>query len=221
MIALASCTKKRSDKSSELVKYKQAEDSKDSLKRILVSNLNYFNRNLLHMSPRLLLNQVVKYIPDSCVIQTYPDSILKDHLIEPKSLGDLNGDKVIDKVFVLPPFTYCDEGQSYYFTDISLPRLFVESYCANPDLMFPIGDINEDGIIEICIFYSSCVSRYKSLRAFTLKNNQWLQIGLVTFDINFSEPAMEGRVRKVSKGKFEMLEIIEESSNSIWKKFSM
>ena len=137
-----------------------------------------------------------------------------------KNIGDINGDKISDTVFVVPPFNFCDEGYSYSFFDTTLPRLFTDSYCCNPDNLFSIGDIDEDGVSEICIFYSSCVSRFKSLIAYTLKNKQWKQIGMCTFDINFMKPDKEKRVRKISKDKFEMLEIIDNEQNKEWKQFS-
>jgi hypothetical protein len=91
-----------------------------------------------------------------------------------------------------------------------LPRLLTDSYCCHPTNLFLIGDIDDDGISEICIFYSSCVSRYKSLIAYSLKNNNWREIGSCTFDSFISNPKKEKRIRKIGKGKFEMLEIVEQ-----------
>lgn len=137
-----------------------------------------------------------------------------------KNIGDINSNRINDTVFILPPFNYCDDGYSYSFFDTSLPRLYTDSYCCNPDNLFSIGDIDEDGVSEICIFYSSCVSRFKALIAYSLKNNKWKEIGACTFDIGFMKPAKEQRVRKTGKGKFEMLEIVDNEKNKKWKQFS-
>lgn len=138
----------------------------------------------------------------------------------------MNSDKIADTVFVVPPFNYCDDGDSYVFFDTTLPRLYTDSYCCHPDNLFSIGDINEDGINEICIFYSSCSSRFKSLIAYTLTHNKWKQIGRSLFDIGIMKPDKEKRVRKISTGKFEMLSIESVLKNgkfvqdSHWEKFS-
>ncbi|MEJ8843005.1 hypothetical protein WG954_11475 [Lacibacter sp. H375] len=187
----------------------------------LNENLHFIGDSLLDGKTFLLKKYIENYQPDTCVIISYEDTTLRSGFEGIKNIGDINGDKISDTVFVVPPFNFCDEGYSYSFFDTTLPRLFTDSYCCNPENLFSIGDIDEDGVSEICIFYSSCVSRFKSLIAYTLTNKQWKKIGICTFDINFMKPDKEKRVRKISKGKFEMFEIIDNEQNKEWKQFSL
>ncbi len=210
---------KLDDKQSQPTKVIQ-KINKDSLLSKLNDNIVFFGDSLLTNKATLLKNLVSVYQVDTCGFVAYEDSTLKGGFEGFKSIGDINGNKMPDTVFVLPPFNYCDDGDSYYFFDTTLPRLYTDSYCCHPDNLFPIGDIDEDGITEICIFYSSCTSRFKSLIAYSLKNKTWKQIGRCTFDVGFMKPDKEKRVRKVSKGKFEMLEIIDKEENKEWKQFS-
>ncbi len=194
--------------------------NKDSLITILNDKIYFFGDSLLAHKTSLIKTLVNHYQVDTCGIIAYKDTTLKESFEGFKSIGDINGDKIIDTVFVMPPFNYCDDGDSYYFFDTALPRLYTDSYCCHPDNLFPIGDIDEDGTTEICIFYSSCASRFKSLIAYSLKNNKWTQIGRCTFDIGFMKPDKERRVRKTGKGKFEILEIVDKAENKKWKQFS-
>jgi len=194
--------------------------NKDSLLKKLNENINFYGDSLFANKSFLIKELVYSYQADTCGIIAYEDTTLKEGFEGFKTIGDINGDKIPDTIFVMPPFNYCDDGDSYYFFDPALPRLYTDSYCCHPDNLFPIGDIDEDGITEICIFYSSCVSRFKSLIAFSLKNNTWTQIGRCTFDVDFMKPDKENRVRKTGKGKFEMLEIVDRKENKEWKQFS-
>lgn len=194
--------------------------NKDSLLSKLNDNILLFGDSLLTNKATLLKHLIFFYQIDTCGILAYEDSILKEGFEGFKTIGDINGNKIPDTIFVLPPFNYCDDGYSYYFFDTTLPRLYTDSYCCHPYNLFPIGDIDEDGITEICIFYSSCASRFKSLIAYSLKIDKWKQIGRCTFDIGFMKPDKEKRVRKTGKGKFEMLEIVDKKENKEWKKFS-
>lgn len=194
--------------------------NKNSLSGKLNDNILFFGNSLLTNKTTLVRHLINAYQVDTCGIIVYEDTTLKEEFDGIKTLGDINGDKITDTVFVLPPFNYCDYGYSYYFFDTTLPRLNTDSYCCHPRNLFSIGDIDEDGIKEICIFYSSCVSRFKSLLVFSLKNKTWELIGRCTFDIGFMKPDKEKRVRKVGKGKFEMLEIVYKEENKTWKQFS-
>ena len=194
--------------------------NKDSLQNKLDDNIHFIADSLLNGKGYLLKRYLSKYQTDTCGIVTYENTSLKEGFDGIKNIGDINGNEINDTIFVLPPFNYCDDGYSYSFFDTSLPRLYTDSYCCRPDNLFSIGDIDEDGVSEICIFYSSCVSRFKSLIAYSLKDNKWKQIGRCTFDINFMKPNKEQRVRKTGKGKFEMLEIVDNEKNKEWKEFS-
>ncbi len=179
----------------------------DSLQKTLINNISFIGDTLLKGKKRLLENYLSRYQTDTCGIIIYQDTVLKSEFEGFKNLGDINNDKKNDTVFVIPTFNYCDDGNSYVFFDTTLPRLYTDSYCCHPDNLFSIGDIDEDGINEICIFYSSCTSRFKSLIAYSLKANKWKQIGRSLFDVGFMKPDKEKRVRKISKGEFEMLSI--------------
>jgi hypothetical protein len=194
--------------------------NKDSLLTKLNDNMLFLGDSLLTNKATLLKHLVNIYQVDTCGIIAYQDSTLKKSFDGFKAIGAINGNKIPDTIFVLPPFNYCDDGDSYYFFDTTLPRLYTDSYCCHPDNLFSIGDIDEDGITEVCIFYSSCASRFKSLITYSLKNNRWTQIGRCTFDVGFMKPAKEKRVRKIGKGKFEMLEIVDKKENKEWKQFS-
>ncbi|WP_341839034.1 hypothetical protein [Chitinophaga caseinilytica] len=194
--------------------------NKDSLVSKLNDNLQFIGDSLLNDKTLFIKDLVNKYQHDTCGFIAYEDSMLKTGFEGVNIIGDIIGNKRNDTVFVLPTFNYCEDGDSYYFFDTSLPRLYTDSYCCHPDNLFPIGDIDEDGISEICIFYSSCASRFKSLIAYSLKKKTWKEIGRCTFDINFMEPDKEKRVRKRDKGKFEMLEIVDEEENKKWIQFS-
>ena len=204
----SSCKQPKADKHKKQIAGVPKKTNQDSLRKKLNTNTYFIGDSLLKHKTDLLKKYLDKYQTDTCGIIAYSDSDLKKEFGSLKNIGDINGDKIKDTVFIDPPFNYCDDGYSYSFFDTTLPRLFTDSYCCHPDNLFPIGDIDEDGISEICIFYSSCASRFKSLIAYSLKDGHWKQIGRCTFDINIMKPDKEKRVRKISKGKFEMLEIV-------------
>lgn len=179
----------------------------DSSQQKFSANIQFIGDTLLKEKRYVINNYLAKYQTDTCGMRTYKNKELQEVFGRIKSVGDITGDKQMDAVFVLPPFDYCDDGDSYVFIDTSLPRLYTNSYCCHSDNLFSIGDIDGDGVAEICIFYSSCVSRFKSLIAYSLKARQWKQIGRCTFDVAYMLPEKEKRVRKTGKGKFEMLEV--------------
>ena len=203
-----SCKQPKFDEQKKLQKVVLPEINPDSLLQKLHANIVFITDSLLKRKSIHLANYLKKYQTDTCGVIAYSNKELKEGFEGFKNIGDINGDKIKDTVFVVPPFNFCDDGYSYSFLDTALPRLFTDSYCCHPDNLFSIGDIDEDGTSEICIFYSSCVSRFKFLIAYSLKGGQWKQIGRCTFDINVMKPDKEKRVRKISKGKFEMLDIV-------------
>lgn len=204
LVFLISCKEKRNNKS---VLPNESINKNDSLRMELRRSLDYFADSLLNGNRALMKSFILKYQPDTCGIILYSDSSLKSAFEGIKRLTDINGDKIDDSVFVIPPLNYCDEGQSYYFTDTSLPRLFSNSYCCHPDNLFVVDDIDEDGIKEIGVFNSSCASRYKMLKIYSLKTNNWQEISTSTFDILTKDPTtvkFETLVKKVSKYKFKV-----------------
>jgi hypothetical protein len=184
----------------------------DSLRSKLKDNIAFIGDSLLNGNVHVIQNYIDKYQPDSCAIITYQDSLLKSAFEGIKVVDDINGDKRADTVFVVLPFNYCDEGESYCFFDKTLPRLFADSYCCHPENFFVTNDIDEDGINEIGIYHSSCVSHYKSLQIYSLKNGGWLRIGTSTFDILTQDPAeisYKTLVKKIRKNEFEVCNFID------------
>ena len=158
------------------------------------------------------LHPTIKYyIRDSNVM------VLQEQLKDPilfKNLGDINSDGIPDSVFLMPEFFYSDSGQneidfgqSFTFTSVALSRIQTAVTCNQLDNLFVIGDIDEDGIKEIGLYTTSCASRYKALRVYSFKHNQWKQEGIATFDIMYSKPEKEKRIKKISKGEFAIREV--------------
>jgi hypothetical protein len=184
---------------------------KDSLKIVLKSNLDFFADSILPGNRSLIQRYIKRYQPDSCGIITYENSSLKDDF-SIAVVRKITGGKGRDTVFVIPPFNYCDEGDSYCFTDLKLPRLYTESNCCHPGNLFVVDDIDEDGIREVGIYYSACTSRFKSLRIFSLKGGEWREIGNATFDIFTRDPDkvnLSTLVRKIRKDKFKICNFYE------------
>ena len=146
-----------------------------------------------------------------------------------KSLGDLNNDGINDSILIIPELfitkdNTIEEGASIIFTNIKLPRIRVNSPCLETNYIFPVADINNDGIIELGKYYSSCASRFKSLELISLNQKEWNVKGRVTFDIFYEEPKKEKRIEKIELNKFRMREITSENTDSIidtWKIFEM
>lgn len=206
-LVIVSC--KEDSKSSQIEKDKIEKVSSKVVKSAEAMNLELIGNPLLKNYNDRITYYFSKYQSDTCDRQKDFESSLLAQFEGFKQIGDLNQDKKNDSVFVLPPMTFCEEGQSYYFSDISLPRLLTDSYCCHPVNIFSIGDIDEDGIAEVGQYYSSCASRYKALVVYSLKKDEWRQVGHCIFDLRYSghETNFNNYIRKISKGKFEMLEI--------------
>jgi hypothetical protein len=168
--------------------------------------------------------------------QFYEKKDLKEGFEGLHYIGNIKNNGIKDSVFVLQPISFCKreeeedfDGQAYYFTDTTLPRLQTDSYCCHPSSLFLVGDIDEDGVSEIGEYYSSCASHYKSLCVYSLKNKKWQQIGHCVYDLYYMDIGKPYSyfVRKVSRNKFKMLEITDltEDTTKIgkrnWKQFSM
>jgi hypothetical protein len=201
----------------------------DSLRLSLNKNITFIGDSLLKGKISLMQGYLRKYQRDTCGIITYQDTLLKSEFEGVKNIGDINNDKLNDTVFVVPTFNYCDDGNSYVFFDTTLPRLNTDSYCCHPNNIFSVGDIDEDGISEIGQYYSSCASHYKSLIVYSLKDNEWKEVGHCVYDLFYMDIGKPYSyfVKKISKGKFAMLEITDSTDDKTkigkrnWKKFSM
>ncbi|WP_326981501.1 hypothetical protein VUJ46_14785 [Chryseobacterium sp. MYb264] len=182
------------------------------------SSIKYFSDSLLMANNDILEDYLEKYQSEKCGNQNYTNKQLKDNFKGIKIIKNIRNNAQQDTVFVVPSFNYCDDGESYVFYDKSIPRLLTDSYCCNPDNLFVIDDINEDGINEIGIYYSSCVSRYKSLRIFSLKQNYWHEIARSMFDINTQDPdkvEFGDLVLKIEKNQFKICNF--EDGKTEWK----
>jgi len=167
---------------------------------------------LLKGHAAVIQNYARKYHRDTCGTLTYKNSRLKEGFEGVKAIKSIYINKKADTVFVMPPFNYCDEGESYCFYNNALPRLYTESNCCHPNNLFVLQDIDEDGIREIGIYYSSCTSRFKSLNIYSLKRGHWKEIASSTFDTFMKDPAktrFSSLVRKISKGKFKICDFAE------------
>ncbi|WP_397362367.1 hypothetical protein [Olleya sp. R77988] len=146
-----------------------------------------------------------------------------------KSLGDINNDGINDSILVIPELYIgktgdVEEAASILFTDKTIPRVSVDVGCLGTDFFFPVADIDEDGIMELGQYYTSCASRFKSLILIALQDNKWTPQGQVTFDIWFDDPIKEERIMKTGLNSFKMREITTESPDSIidiWLPFTM
>jgi hypothetical protein len=209
----------------QLVSVKTSKDS------ILSNDYLYYGDSVIKSHKSLLAYYFKKYDRDSCASMAYAKSNLKENYKGFKDLGDVNGDRKSDSVFVLRPLNFCeyDDGQSYYFTDPTLPRLRSRSYCCHPKNIFSVGDIDEDGISEIGQYYSSCASRYKSLLVYSLKNAEWKQVGRCVYDLFYNEYGADFSrfVKKTGKNRFEMLEVTDltedtsKAGKANWLKFTL
>lgn len=191
--------------------YKIKENIQQEKQQQLNINILQFGNKVFKNKSRLISFYIKKYNKKDCGILTYTDSNLS-YFNNVKNIGDINGDRKDDAVFVMPPFNDCDQGYSYYFFNKIIPRLSTDSYCCNAENLFSVGDIDEDGFSEICIYYSSCTSRYKSLRVYSLKNDEWKQIGISDFDILTQDPDkidMSKLVKKTGYKKFKMCNFLE------------
>lgn len=209
----------------------------DTINKVLSTNVDFYTDSVFHGHRKLLAYYFKKYCADlpCSPIGVYQDkNEIKKYFEGVKYIGSIKNKR--DSVFVLNPIVLCaykgeeySDGQAYYFTDSSLPRLQTDSYCCHPENLFTVGDINEDGISEIGIYYSGCASRYKLLKVYTLKNNLWKEIGSCIYDLSFANQnrPFKDYVKKTAKNTFEMLEITDLPKNNTkkgkpnWLHFSM
>ena len=217
LISLFSCTDKIENKTHNI-------QSNSNKTEISVNNsrlqeiARYFSDSLLMGNKEVLKDYLAKYQTDTCGFNNYTFQELKENFEGVRIIKNIKDNSKKDTVFVVPPFNLCDDGESYCFFDKSIPRLLTDSYCCHPDNLFVTDDIDEDGINEIGIYYSSCVGRYKSIRIYSLKQNSWKEIAASTFDILTQDPAKvkyNKLVKKQGKNRFEICNI--EDGQIKWK----
>jgi hypothetical protein len=214
---------------------KQQTDTTIDDNKVKATDFNFFSDSVLHGQKEILEYYFTKYSSDTCNALTYDKNETIKNFEGLYKLGNIHN-QISTSVFVLNPLNYCAfdnekdaDGQAYYFTDTTLPRLQTDSYCCHPSNIFLVGDINEDGISEIGEYYSSCSSHYKSLILFSLKNHEWKEVGNCIYDLNYMNNGKpySSFVKKTSKNKFEMLEITNLTNDKTkvgkpnWIKFSM
>ena len=191
-------------------------------KEILQETVNFFSDSLLNGNRDIMKIYLEKYHSDTCGNHDYTNIELKENFTGVRAIKSIRHKDEQDFVFVVPPLNNCDGGESYFFLDSSLPRLLTDSFCCHSDNLFVIEDIDEDGVNEIGIYYSTCVSRYKSLRIYSLKQNYWEEIATSTFDIqtqDTTEVKFDELVKKITKNKFEICNF--EDGEITWQTITM
>ncbi len=178
----------------------QCKETSNSYKIYLLDNINF------------------KYNQKDCFNDSFPyhnELIYNEINLHFKLIKGIKNKLKYDSIFLLPPINDCEDGYSYYFTNLSIPRIVTESYCCMLNNLFVVDDIDEDGISEIGLLESSCVTRYKKLSLYSLVNNKWKVINSCTFDVDsFVDTnidyegyfGLEKYIEKVSKNKFRMNE---------------
>jgi hypothetical protein len=212
-------------------------DAKPLVNEVLSTDVNFYSDSVFKGHKKMLQYYFKKYcrdLPCSPMGMYQDKKDIKEYFEGIKYIGRVKNKK--DSVFVLNPIIYCQikgeddmMGKAYYFTDTSLPRLQTDSNCCHPENLFPVGDIDEDGVAEVGLYYSSCSSRYKSLRVYTLKNNNWKKVGECVYDLMYHNETDDYKpyIKKTGKSTFKMLEItdITEDTTRIgkpnWIKFSI
>lgn len=219
--------------SPENIKERQIKTWNKRIKSNIISKDSVFSNDLKFIQNSILkgkYNVDLKYFKfkDNCPLLKYKKQELIDEFEGFQNIGDIDKDGKDDFVFVLRMINFCDNGNSYYFSNSNIPRILTESNCCHPYSIFSIGDIDEDGSNEIAQYYSSCASRFKHFNILTLKNNQWKEIAEIDFAINNKYEQFKDfnkLYKKISKNKFQFLEISDVLANgeivSEWKTIEM
>ncbi|MCP9764066.1 hypothetical protein [Lacihabitans soyangensis] len=222
LILIVSCKFKKKTDIVDTQRTNNSVSKNDSLTYTLISNKQYFKDSLLKDKTGIVETYFSLYQSDTCGILANKNSKLKEEFEGIRIVKGIKTNKKNDTVFVMPNFNYCDDGESYYFYDKYLPRLQTDSFCCHPENFFVYKDIDEDGFNEVGIFYSSCLSRYKSLRIYSLKKNTWNEIGIASFDIMTKDPTkvkFDNLVKKIGKNKFQICNFYEGQTE--WKTIEM
>jgi hypothetical protein len=193
---------------------------------ILSNDIQFINDSILKGKFKL---DISKYELENSKKECLPTIMLQEEFYEYsvkadrtstkefKNLGDLNGDGKNESVFILPSLGWCEEGQSYYFTDNKISRILTDSNCCHIESIFSIGDIDEDGGNEIAEYHSSCASNFKYIDIWTLKENKWKLVDKFAFLYNNGKyeafKDFHKLYKKISKNKFKFLEISDMRAN--------
>ncbi len=123
---------------------------------------------------------------------------------------DINLDGKPEKIILKKVFeNYNNEGfedfKYFVFDDPDSPQIKT-SNCANINDLFEIGDIDEDGDVELGMYYSGCTGRLKHIKVLSLVDNQWKEITSAIISARSMEPDFSERVVKIEKNKFKIYE---------------
>jgi hypothetical protein len=202
---------------------KSAESRSDTLNRFISTKqaIQFFKDSILKGADAVIDNYFETYRTDTCEVFNVTPARFREDFEGVYAIKGIRVSKSTDTVFVVPRISWC-EGNSYCFFDKTLPRLQTDSECCHPSNVFVVDDIDEDGVREIGIWYSSCTSRYKSLRIYTLKKNAWQEIASSDFDVQTQDPTKvvcSSLVKKINKGKFQICNFLD--GDSYWTTITM
>jgi hypothetical protein len=202
---------------------KSTEASIDTLNSFISTKqaIQFFKDSILKGADGVIDNYFETYRTDTCEVYSLTPASLREDFEGVRAIKGIRVTKSTDTVFVVPRISWC-EGNSYCFFDKTLPRLQTDSECCHPSKVFVVDDIDEDGVREIGIWYSSCTSRFKSLLIYTLKKNTWQEIASSDFDILTQDPSKvvySNLVKKIKKGKFKICNFLE--GDTYWTTITM
>ena len=169
-------------------------------------------------------HQIKNHIQDSntlVLLKYLADNL--DTFKNVKAIGDINGDDKIDSVMLMPEMIYSsdygyEEGTALVFSDPAIPRIKVNQPCVQFQNFFVVGDIDEDGWMELGQYYSSCASRYKTLILLRCdKKKTWKEVEYCAYDTYSPEPHFSTRIRKIKKNQYEMIDITNDNLDDFGK----
>ena len=134
----------------------EIKDTTIDANQVKATDYVFFSDSILHGHKAILKYYFTKYgLDTSCSSywHFYDKREVKENFEKLTFIGSIKNNSTKDSVFVLEPLNYCKQvgekdfdGQAYYFTDTTLPRLQTDLYCCHPSSIFLVGDIDEDGI---------------------------------------------------------------------------
>ncbi len=187
-------------------------------------SINSINYRQILLTDSLLHTSVKHYIADTSVMILMEGMVqnIKDFRLF-RTLGDINGDNRLDSVFLVPELIRShdnsyEEGITLVFSDSKIPPIKVNQMCVQFQNFFVVGDIDEDGWMELGQYYSSCASRYKTLILLRCdKKSTWKEVEYCAYDTYSPEPHFSTRIRKIKKNQYEMTEITDDNLDDFGK----